>query len=144
MLPHSGYTIEKQQGQGPGLGLAWQPSFLFGLQTTYIYWWLAGPLSETRPCVCTTEPSAGARKKEYSLKRNLKCYRKNIPITRREILSQKESSCHKKNCLQHKKKLVQLSIINIQRYEMKMTYNGRQPPKEDDLKIWKVEYFSNR
>jgi hypothetical protein len=26
---------------------------------------------------------------------------------------------------------------------MRMTYNGRQPPMEDDLKMFKVEYLSN-
>ena len=32
---------------------------------------------------------------------------------------------------------------SVQRYKMKMTSNRRRPPREDDLKIWKVEYLSN-
>jgi hypothetical protein len=32
---------------------------------------------------------------------------------------------------------------SVQRYQMKMTYNGRQSPLEDNLKIWKVEYINN-
>ena len=32
---------------------------------------------------------------------------------------------------------------SVQRYEMKTTSNGRRPPTEEDLKIWKVEYLSN-
>ena len=32
---------------------------------------------------------------------------------------------------------------SVQRYQMKMTSNGRRPPTEDDLKIWKVEYINN-
>ena len=32
---------------------------------------------------------------------------------------------------------------SVQRYQMKTTSNGRRPPTEDNLKIWKVEYLSN-
>ena len=31
----------------------------------------------------------------------------------------------------------------VQKCQMKMTSNGRRSKMEDDLKIWKVEYFSN-
>ena len=33
------------------------------------------------------------------------------------------------------------STLSVQRYEMKMTSNEKQPPMEDDLKILKVEYL---
>ena len=32
---------------------------------------------------------------------------------------------------------------SVQRYQMKMTSDGRRPQMEDDLKIRKVEYLSN-
>jgi hypothetical protein len=32
---------------------------------------------------------------------------------------------------------------SVQRFQMKMTSNGRRPPTEDDLKKWKGEYLSN-
>jgi hypothetical protein len=32
---------------------------------------------------------------------------------------------------------------SVQIYEIKKTSNGRQPPREDDLKVLKVEYLSN-
>ena len=32
---------------------------------------------------------------------------------------------------------------SVQRYEMKMTYNGRRSQEEDDLKICEIKYISN-
>ena len=35
------------------------------------------------------------------------------------------------------------STQSVQMFVMKTTSNGRRPPTEDDLKIWKVEYLTN-
>ena len=35
------------------------------------------------------------------------------------------------------------SFQSVQKFQIKMTSYWKQPPMEDDLKIWKVEYLSN-